>query len=62
MMEMQLSWLPAAGKKIRGGERQFGERIPAMVNPSVIGAAELGWNTAPQERDKPHKVLFDTYL
>ena len=62
MMVMQLSWLPVAGKKIRGGERQSGERIPAVVNPSVVGAAELGWNTAPQEQDKPHKVFFDTYL
>ena len=50
------------GKKIRGGEIQSGERIPAVVNPSVVGAAELGWNTAPQEQDKPHKVFFDTYL
>ena len=35
---------------------------PCCVNPSVVGAAELGWNTAPQEQDKPHKVFFDTYL
>ena len=34
----------------------------AVVNPSVVGAAELGWNTASQEQDKPHKVFFDTYL
>jgi hypothetical protein len=62
MMVMQFSWLPAAGKKISGGERQFGGRIPAVLDPSVVGAAELGWNTAPQEQDKPHKVFFDTYL
>ena len=35
---------------------------PAVVNPSVVGAAELGWNIALQEQDKPHKVFFDTYL
>ena len=61
-MVMQLSWLPAAGKKIQGGKRKSGEQIPAVVNPSVVGAVELGWNTAPQEQDKPHKVFFDTYL
>ena len=44
------------------GGRQSRERIPAVVNPSVVGAAELGWNTAPQEQDKPDKVFFDTYL
>ena len=42
MMVMQLSWLPVVGKKILGGKRQSGERIPAVVNPSVVGAAELG--------------------
>ena len=41
---------------------QSGERIPAVVDPFVVGAAELGWNTAQQEQDKPHKVFFDTYL
>ena len=45
-----------------GDERQSGERIPAVVNPSIVGAAELRWNAAPQEQDKPHKVFFDTYL
>ena len=30
--------------------------------PSVVGAAELGWNTTQQEQDKLHKVFFDTYL
>ena len=62
MMVMQLPWLPAAGKKIKGGERQSGERIPAVVNPSVVGAAELGWTTVQQEWDKPCKVFFDNYL
>jgi hypothetical protein len=59
---MQLWWLPAAWKKIRGGERQSGGRILAVLDPSVVGAAELGWTTAQQERDKPHKVFFDNYL
>ena len=45
-----------------GGERQSGGRIPTVLDPSVVGAAELGWNIAPQEQDKPHKVIFDTYL
>ena len=36
--------------------------ISAAGNASVVGAAELGWNTALQEQDKPHKVFFDTYL
>jgi hypothetical protein len=62
MMVMQFSWLPAAGKKIWGGERQSGGRIPAVLDPSVVGAAELGWTTAQQERDKPRKVFFDNYL
>ena len=62
MMVMQLSWLPAVGKKIWGGKRQSGEWIPVVVNPSVVGAAELGWTTAQQERDKPRKVFFDNYL
>ena len=56
-MVMQLSWLPAAGKKIWGGERQSGEQIPAVVNPSVVGAAELGGNTAPHEQDITHRNL-----
>ena len=51
-----------AGKKIWGGERQSEEQIPAVVNPSVIEAAELGWNTTQQEQDEPHKVFFDNYL
>ena len=62
MMVMQFSWLQAAGKKIKGGERQSGGRIPAVLDPSVVGAAELGWTTAQQERDKPRKVFFDNYL
>ena len=62
MMVMQLSWLPTVGMKICGGETQSGERIPVVVNPSVVGAAELGWTTAQQERDKPRKVFFDNYL
>ena len=39
-----------------------GGRIPAVVDPSVIGAAELGWTKAQQERYKPRKVFFDNYL
>ena len=35
---------------------------PCCAGPFVVGAAELGWNTAPQEQDKPHKVFFDTYM
>ena len=61
-MVMQLSWLLAAGKKIGSGERQSGGQIPAVLDPSVIGAAELGWTTAQQDRDKPRKVFFDNYL
>ena len=49
-----------------GGEedlrRRSGGRIPAVLDPSVVGAAELGWTTAQQERDKPRKVFFDNYL
>ena len=59
---LRLTWLLEEGKKILGGEGQSGEQIPAVVNPSVVGAAELGWNTAQQEQDKPHEVFFDTYL
>ena len=62
MMVVQFSWLPGAGKKICGGERQSGGRIPVVLGPSVVGAAELGWTTAQQERDKPRKVFFDNYL
>ena len=28
------------------GERQSGGRIPAVLDPSIVGAAELGWTTA----------------
>ena len=42
--------------------RQSGGRIPAVLDPSIVGAAELGWTTTQQERDKPHKVFFDNYL
>ena len=35
---------------------------PCCVGPFVVGAAELGWTTAQQERDKPHKVFFENYL
>ena len=59
---LRLTLLSEEGKKIRGGERQSGGRIPAVLDPSVVGAAELGWTTAQQERDKPRKVFFDTYL
>ena len=51
-----------------GGEEDLRRRKtvwredPAVVNPFVVGAAELGWNIVPQEQDKPHKVFFDTYL
>ena len=45
-----------------GGERQSGGRIPTVLDPFVVGAAELGWTTAQQERDKPCKVFFDNYL
>ena len=31
-----------------------------MLDPSIVGAVELGWMTAQHERDKPHKVFFDT--
>ena len=50
------------GKKILGSERQSGGWIPAVLDPSVVGAAELGWTTTQQERDKPRKVFFDNYL
>ena len=36
--------------------------ISAVVDASVVGAAQLGRTMARQERDKPHKVFFDTYL
>ena len=51
-----------------GGEEDLRRRKtvwradPAVVNPSIVGATKLGWNTALQEQDKPHKVFFDTYL
>ena len=45
-----------------GGERQSGGRILAVLDPSVVGATELGWTTAQQERDKRRKVFFDNYL
>ena len=61
-MVMQFSGLPTAGKQIWGGERQSGGRMPAVLDPSVVGAAELGWTRAQQERDKPRKVFFDNYL
>ena len=50
-----------------GGEedlrrRKTIRRPDAVLDPSVIGAAELGWTMAQQERDKPRKVFFDNYL
>ena len=51
-----------------GGEEDLRQRKtvwkadPCCGESFVVGAAELGWNTAPQEQDKPHKVFFDTYL
>ena len=42
-----------------GGEEDLRRR---KRNNSVVGAAELGWTTAQQERDKPRKVFFDNYL
>ena len=36
--------------------------ISAAVDAFVVGAAQLGRTMARQERDKPHKVFFDTYL
>ena len=42
--------------------RQSGGQIPVVLDPSVVGAAELGWTTVQQERDKPCKVFFDNYL
>ena len=62
MMVMQLWWLLAVGKKICGGERQSGGGISAVVDAYIVGAAQLGWTMARQERDKLHKVFFDTYL
>ena len=59
---LRLTLLSEEGKKIWGGERQSGGRIAAVLDPSVVGQAELGWTTAQQERDKPHKVFFDNYL
>ena len=52
----------SGGEEDLRGERQSGGRIPAVLDPSVVGAAELGWTTAQQERDKPRKVFFDNYL
>ena len=52
----------AAGGGEEGDERQSGGQIPVVLDPSVVGAAELGWTTAQQERDKPRKVFFDNYL
>jgi hypothetical protein len=36
--------------------------ISAAVDASIVGAAQLGRTMARQERDKPHKGFFDTYL
>ena len=63
MMVMQLAWLPATGKMIRGGERKSaGGGISAAVNASVDGAPQVGWMTARQEQDITHRVFFDAYL
>ena len=51
-----------------GGKEDLSQRttvwrpIPAVLDPSVVGATELGWTTVQQERDKPCKVFFDNYL
>ena len=53
---------------VGGGEeylrrrKTVGGKIPAVVDPSVIEAAKLGWTTAQQEWDKPRKVSFENYL
>ena len=62
MMVMQLAWLPAMGKMIRGGKRKFAGGISAAVNASVEGAPQVGWMTAWQEQDITHRVFFDGYL
>ena len=62
MMVMQLAWLPATRKMIRGGERKFVVGISAAVNASVDGAPQVGWMTAQQEQDITHRVFFDAYL
>ena len=62
MMVMQLAWLPAMGKMIRGGERKSAGGISAAVNASVDGAPQVGWMTARQEQDITHRVFFDAYL
>ena len=54
-------------KKVCRGNLYFSERscrgcTSAVVDPAAVGAAELGWTTAQQEREKPHKVFFDNYL
>ena len=62
MMVMQLAWLPATGKMIRGGETKSAGGISAAVNASVDGAPQVGWMTARQEQDITHRVFFDAYL
>ena len=62
MMVMQLAWLPATGKMIRGGERKSAGGICAAVNASVDGAPQVGRMTARQEQDITHRVFFDAYL
>jgi len=61
-MVMPLWWVPASGKKIRGGERRSGVVMSGLVDASIDGAAQVRWTTSPQEQEKPHKVPFDTYL
>jgi hypothetical protein len=36
--------------------------ISAAVDVSVDGAPHVGWMTDWQQRDKTHRVFFDTYL
>ena len=36
--------------------------ISAVVDAFIDGAPHVGWMTARQERDKTHRVFFDTYL
>ena len=62
MRMLRLTWLSEEGKKILGVWRWSPRYCSAVMEGFVVGAAELGWNTTPQEQDKPHKVFFDTYL
>ena len=51
-----------------GGEEDLRRRKtvwradPCCGDPSIVGAAELGWTTVQQERDKPCEVFFDNYM